>query len=145
MYDDILIPTDASPGAEEAISEAIELAALTDATVHALYVVDTTNYPTLPDGKWATVEEALEGEGKRAVDAIADRAADAGLDAVTAVETGTPHKEILDYAETNDVDLVVMGTHGQTGIDKVLLGSVTENVLRESDQSVLVKNIGDRE
>ncbi len=145
MYDDILIPTDASPGAEEAIAEALELAALTDATVHALYVVDTTNYPTVPDGKWATIEEALEGEGERAVADIADRAADAGLTAETAVETGTPHTEILDYADANDVDLVVMGTHGQTGIDKVLLGSVTENVLRESDQSVLVKNIGDRE
>ena len=144
MYDNILVPTDGSTGAAEAIDEAIELASLTDATVHALYVVDTGNLSTLPDAKWNTIEDALEQEGQRAVADITDQASDHGLSAVTTVRYGTPHEEILDYAATKDVDLIVMGTHGQRGIDRVLLGSVTENVLRESDQSVLVKNIGDR-
>ncbi|WP_136715790.1 universal stress protein [Halorientalis salina] len=145
MYDDILIPTDGSEGAQQAIDEAIELASLTDATVHALYVVDTGNFSTLPDAKWTTIEDALEQEGQQAVTKITNRAADAGLSAVTTVRYGTPHEEILDYADAKGIDLIVMGTHGERGIDRVLLGSVTENVLRESDHSVLVKNIGDRD
>jgi nucleotide-binding universal stress UspA family protein len=145
MYDDILIPTDGSEGAQQAIDEAIELASLTDATVHALYVVDTGNFSTLPDAKWTTIEDALEQEGQQAVTEISDRATDAMISAVTAVRDGTPHEEILDYADEEGVDLIVMGTHGERGIDRVLLGSVTENVLRESDHSVLVKNIGDRD
>lgn len=145
MYDDILVATDGSNGAGLAIDEAIELAALTDATLHALYVVDTANYHTLPDAKWTTIEDALQAEGDQAVADIADSATEAGVEVVTTVAHGTPHREILDYANEQDIDLIVVGTHGDTGIDRVLLGSVTENVLRESDQSVLVKHIGDRE
>jgi nucleotide-binding universal stress UspA family protein len=142
MYDSILIPTDGSEGVDRAIEEAIELAALTDATVHALYVVDTRNFAALPDAKWVTIEDALEDEGREAVTEIADRAEDAGVNPVTVVEQGTPHEKIVEYADTKDIDLIVMGTHGQRGIDRVLLGSVTENVLRGTERSVLVKEVG---
>jgi nucleotide-binding universal stress UspA family protein len=53
------------------------------------------------------------------------------------VAQGTPHQAILDYIGEHDIDLVVMGTHGRTGLDRYLLGSITEKVVRLSDAPVL--------
>lgn len=143
MYDDILVPSDGSEGVQRAIEEGIDLAALTDATVHALFVVDTRDYAPLPDAEWVTIEGALREGGEEAVEAVSDRARAAGVDARTAIRAGTPHAEILAYADEHDVDLLVMGTHGQTGLDRVLLGSVTDKVVRQTERPVLVRRIGD--
>lgn len=53
------------------------------------------------------------------------------------VAQGTPHQAILDHIDEHDIDLVVMGTHGRTGLDRYLLGSITEKVVRLSDAPVL--------
>lgn len=141
MYDDILIPTDGSEGVEEAIGHGIELANLTGATVHGLFVVDTSEAAAIPDPQWMTMEETLEETGQRAVEDVSERARAREIEAVTAIRRGTPHDEIVAYAEEADADLVVMGTHGRSGIDRVLLGSVTDNVVRRADRPVLVKRI----
>ena len=136
MYDRILIPTDGSPAAEAAIEHAIDIADKYDATVHALFVVDGAAYSTLEAGA-EIVMEALESEGKRAVERIAEIADDADLDCETSVVSGTAYRSIREYIDDHDVDLVVMGTHGRRGIDRYLLGSVTERVVRTSDVPVL--------
>ncbi|MDR5674077.1 Nucleotide-binding protein, UspA family [Halalkaliarchaeum sp. AArc-CO] len=136
MYDRILIPTDGSPAAEAAIEHAIDIAEKYDATVHALFVVDGAAYSTLEAGA-EIVMEALESEGKRAVERIAEIADDAGLDCETSVVSGTAYRSIREYIDDHDIDLVVMGTHGRRGIDRYLLGSVTERVVRTSDVPVL--------
>ncbi|MFB6218321.1 MAG: universal stress protein [Halobacteriaceae archaeon] len=143
MYDDILVPTDGSEGVQRAIDHGIDLAALTDATVHALFVVDTAEATAVPDAEWLTVEGALEEAGERAVADVADRARERGVDVTTEVRHGAPHEGIVAYADEHDVDLVVMGTHGRSGIDRVILGSVTENVIRETERPVLVQRIED--
>ncbi len=58
-----------------------------------------------------------------------------------AIEEGTPHERILEYVDDHDVDLIVMGTHGRRGLDRFLLGSVTERVLRGASASVLVTRL----
>jgi nucleotide-binding universal stress UspA family protein len=68
-----------------------------------------------------------------------------GIDVVTAVATGTPHTEILEYADEHDVDLVVMGTHGRTGVERHLLGSVTEKVVRMADAPVVTVRADEEE
>jgi nucleotide-binding universal stress UspA family protein len=69
---------------------------------------------------------------------VIHQAEEAGVDAVEAsVAQGTPHQAILEYVDYHDIDLVVMGTHGRTGLDRYLMGSVTENVVRLSDAPVL--------
>lgn len=136
MYDRILVPTDGSPAAEAAIEHAVDIAAKYDATIHALFVVDSGAYSTLEAGA-EIVLGALETEGERAVERVAKIAADAGLDCETSVATGTAYRTIRDYIEEQDIDLVVMGTHGRRGIDRYLLGSVTERVVRTSDVPVL--------
>jgi nucleotide-binding universal stress UspA family protein len=134
MYETILIPTDGSDAADGAVDRALELAETYGATVHALYAVRPVY--TVEDGL-DRVYAALEADGERATSEIAERAAEAGVDAVTEVRRGPPHSEILDYVDEHGVDLVVMGTHGRTGLDRYLLGSVTEKVVRLADVPVL--------
>ena len=143
MYDDILIPTDGSDGVQDAIEEGIGLAKQTTATVHALYIVDDRDYGTLPDAKWIGLQEALETEGERAVEAVAERSEDAGVETVTTIEEGIPQDEIVAYADNEDVDVIVMGTHGRAGVNRLLLGSVTENVIRRTDVPVHVVRISE--
>ncbi|MFB6165558.1 MAG: universal stress protein [Haloarculaceae archaeon] len=141
MYRNILIPTDGSPGAERAIAEGVELASLTGATVHGLYVVDTRDYNTLPESKWLSLQDELEAQGEDAVAAVRERAAAAGVDVETATARGVPHEEIVDYAADAGVDLIVMGTHGRTGLGHFLLGSVTEKVIRHAPVPIHVVRI----
>lgn len=138
MYDDILVPTDGSEGVEEAVEHARDLAGKYDARVHVLYVVNTSTYSSLPaDSNWESIVSALEEEGERSTSDLAQRLEDSGVEVVREVVDGVPHHEILGYADENGVDLVVMGTHGKTGLDRLLLGSVTEKVVRKSEVPVL--------
>lgn len=136
MYDEILVPTDGSPAADAAIEHAVDLADKYDARVHALYVVDGAAYSTLEAGSEIVIE-ALEAEGEEATERVAEAADDAGVEATTTVTTGTAYRTIRDYVDDNDVDLIVMGTHGRQGLDRYLLGSVTERVVRTSDVPVM--------
>ncbi|MDZ5811672.1 universal stress protein [Halorubrum sp. AD140] len=136
MYSQILVPTDGSPASDAAIEHAIDLAEQYGARLHALYVVDGAAYSTLEAGAEVVVD-ALKSEGKEATQRVADAAAAAGVDCETTVATGTAYRSIRDYVDEHDVDMVVMGTHGRKGLDRYLLGSVTERVVRTSDVPVL--------
>jgi nucleotide-binding universal stress UspA family protein len=136
MYHDVLIPTDGSDAADAAVAHAIDHAVRYDATLHVLHVVDSVAVPPTPNG--GRVLEALEQQGRAAIERVAQRAGDAGVDTVeSAVASGPPHTAILDYVDEHGVDLVVMGTHGRRGLDRVLIGSVTERVVRLADVPVL--------
>jgi len=136
MYDRVLIPTDGSTASEGAIEHAIDLAKQYGATLHALYVVDSGTYSSL-EAAADVVADELRAEGSEAVEAIAARAEDGGVTAETAIETGVVHKSIVDYVDREGIDLVVMGTHGRTGVDRFLLGSVAEKVIRTADAPVM--------
>lgn len=141
MYHDVLIPTDGSDEATNAIREGVALARLTGATVHGLYVVDTRDYSTLPESKWLSLRDELEAEGATATDAVRTEAESAGVEAVTSVARGVPSEEILRYATDNDVDLIVMATHGRTGFERFFLGSTTEKVVRRAAVPVHVVRV----
>ena len=138
MYDRLLVPTDGSPESFEAVDEAVSLAAAVGADLAALFVVDTRDYSTLPEGKWLSLADELEREGERALATVERRADAAGVAVSTAIVRGIPHEAILEHAAETAADVVVMSTHGRTGIDRFLLGSVTENVIRSTDLPVLV-------
>lgn len=145
MYDTILIPTDGSEGVEAAIEEGIDLARVTDATVHVLSVVDDRRYGTIPDAEWVGLHEALESESERAVESVAGQATRSNVETVTAVEEGPPADWIIKYADTNDIDCIVMGTHGRSGLDRLLLGSVTETVIRRTSIPVHIVRVEDED
>lgn len=142
MYDDILLPTDGSSGTAEALEHALAVAKDRDATVHGLYVLDTRLTRAAADDARDDLVENLETEGTAALDDVRDELDAAGVEAVTQTVEGVPHREILAYAEDQNVDLIVMGTHGRTGPDRIAhLGSTTDRVVKNGDHPVLVVDI----
>jgi nucleotide-binding universal stress UspA family protein len=135
MYDQILVPTDGSDGTRGAVEHAIDLATTYDAALHTIYVVDTN---VGIDASIPGTLDAFENAGENAIDEVIQQAKAAGVETTEAVVAqGAPHRAILDYVDEHDISLVVMGTHGRTGLDRYLLGSVTEKVVRLSDAPVL--------
>ena len=144
MYDDILVPTDGSAGTDDTLTHALDIAERRGARVHALSVVDRRVYLSADHDQQEDILASLTDSAHEAVDAVAARADDADVDTTTAVRDGVPHSEILRYADEEDVDLIVIGTHGRTGRDKLVnMGSVTERVVENATQPVLVVHIGD--
>jgi len=162
MYEQILYPTDGSTGSEAAAEDARLLASTFDATVHVLHVVDTRHTGLGMSGAFLAddgpgLSGKAEGGGEAGMvgtradfdelnDALTERAgsmvedvaeAFGDIDTVTAVKPGNPHSVILEYADDNDIDLIVMGTHGRTGIERYLIGSVTEKIVRLADPPVV--------
>ncbi len=144
MYDDILVPTDGSPAAAAAIDHAVDLAERYGARLHALYVVDATAFASVDAGSEMVVD-ALEQEGEQAVEVVREQGEAAGLEVQTTIVSGTAYRSIIDYIEAEGVDLVVMGTHGRRGVERFLLGSVTERVVRSADVPVLTVREGEEE
>ena len=77
-------------------------------------------------------------EGKQATDYVENAGRAANVEVESVILEGNPAEEIINFAENNDIDLIVMGTHGITGIERFLLGSVAENVVRHSKKAVLI-------
>jgi nucleotide-binding universal stress UspA family protein len=143
-YDEVLVPTDGSEAAAAAVEHAVAVAARTGARLHAVNVVDVGRFAAGPDyNPPLELMRYLEDAGETATERVAERARDAGVDAVTAVREGTPARELLDYADENDVDLVAMATAGRTGLSRYLLGSTTERVVRHAEVPVLAVDAGE--
>ena len=146
LYDRILVPTDGSSEGELAVCHALDLAAVHGASVRAIYVVDTARYAGMPmETTWEGVGDLLYDDAEAALSTVRELAAAREVDVETAVVEGSPSREIITDAEDADCDLVVMGTHGRGGIDRLLLGSVAEKVVRGSSVPVLTVRIGDEE
>lgn len=132
-FDRVLLPTDGSQGAEIATEWGMALATAVGASVRALSVVDVRRYPGHSERE--RVRDALEDRGQEALETVRGRGDTAGVDVSGSIEAGSPANVIL--GAVTDADLVVMGTHGQTGVGQWFLGSVTENVVRQSEIPVL--------
>jgi len=138
MYDRILVPTDGSECADSAVEHAIDIARQYDAELHVLSVVDARDVShSAPAISIEQVEQTLRERAESVVEEVAARAEEAGVSVVTAVEPGLPDDAVVEYADEHDCDLIVMGTHGRTGLERYLLGSVTERTVRRSTVPVL--------
>ena len=133
-FDRLLLPTDGSDGAAIAAEWGIELAHRLESSVDALSSIDTS--PLGDERVSDELLEVFENRGEAALDAVRERGEDVGVNVSGSTATGSPVREIPSYATENDVDLIVMGTHGRTGIGQWFLGSVTENVVRQADVPV---------
>ncbi|WP_207588456.1 universal stress protein [Halomontanus rarus] len=132
MYDAVLVPTDGSPGAEAAVDHGIHMAAQNGATVHAVHVVDVTDFGDIAEG-----DEDLVAQGYEVVEPVVAKAEEAGLEVVETVLEGTPHERLLEYAGRKEIDAIAIGTHGKSGLSRVLLGSTAEEIVREAPVPVL--------
>ncbi|WP_254525488.1 universal stress protein [Natrinema caseinilyticum] len=130
----LLLPTDGSDGAAIATEWGIALAARLGSSVHTLYSIDTS--PLVDTRERDELLAALEQRGEEAIDAVRERGEEADVSVSGSIVTDSPVVEITSYATDHDVDLIVMGTHGLTGIGQWFLGSVTENVVRQAEVPV---------
>lgn len=139
LYKKILIATDGSEFTKNAVDYGIDLAKNTGAKLYAIYVVDTAAFASIPmDAAWESMYEILKQEGDEATRYVANRAEAEGLEVERLTVEGHPAEEIIKYAEKNSANLIVMGTLGKSGLDRFLLGSVAEKVVRNSKIPVLV-------
>ncbi|WP_336037252.1 universal stress protein [Halobacterium yunchengense] len=135
-YEDILLPTDGSPGAAHAADHGLDLAAALDATVHALSVVDEPAFGM--DVRSTAFAEESEDAATEAVENVESWAETAGVtDVVRHVEHGKPIEKILAAIDEHGIDAVVMGTTGRQGTDRILLGSVAEKTVRSAPVPVI--------
>ena len=160
MYNNILYPTDGSPGADAALAHCRHLAESYGSIVHVLHAVEQlASYGLSSDlqvdqargtvgdaegegagmvggrTKREEIQESIEAHGTEIVADAASRLSE--VDTQTMVKAGNPYKVILETASECNADLIVMGTHGRTGLDRYLIGSVAEKVVRMSDVPVL--------
>ncbi|GGL59998.1 universal stress protein [Halocalculus aciditolerans] len=139
MYDSVLVPTDGSAVADQAVEHAMHIAKQNDAELHVVHVVDPDAIPVSANA--GRVEDELTDAGERILEDVRDRAVGKGLYVETELLLGTPHVEILDYVDDHEIDLVVMGTHGRGGVSRLLLGSTTERVVRSARVPVLTVHL----
>lgn len=142
--DRLLVPTDGSENAERALPHAAELARIDDGTVDLLNVVDLSEAGGAFDAGGLQPEfvERLEERGREAVEDAAEELGSADAEVRTAVERAEPTDSVAasigTYVDDHGVDTVVMGSHGRSNLNRVLLGSVASKVLRSVDVPVLV-------
>lgn len=139
LYQRILIATDGSEPNKKAVTYGVELARLSGAKVNVAYVVDTAAFASVPmDAGWEMMYELLQKEGNEAIQQIVDDAKASGIDIEGSLLEGHPSHEIIEFAQNNEIDVIVLGTLGKGGLDRFLLGSVAEKVTRNSKVPVLV-------
>ncbi|WP_049890777.1 universal stress protein [Natrinema versiforme] len=138
MANSIIIPTDGSEYAEKASKVGFDFAEKIDATVHALAVgdVNQTERSAVGGGPPQTVDDVTELAETWAAD-LAAAAEERGLEATTVVRSGHPAEEITDYAAALDADMIVIGTAGRSGLERRVLGSVTDKVVRTAPVPVV--------
>jgi nucleotide-binding universal stress UspA family protein len=138
VYADVLFATDGSTPTGPALDRAVTLAVETGATLHVLSVVDSADLDLFSGDAVEAADDLLRDAAEAAVEEASSDAEAAGATVTRAVRVGVPHREICAYADDVGADVVVVGTHGRTGLSRALLGSVAARVVRSSTVPVLV-------
>ena len=143
----IMIATDGSDCSRLATDKGIELARLSVGTVYAVHVISKAYLFNTPmDGDyfmgmnpyWESIHEALKKQGQQAVDYIKGLGEIKGINVESILLEGNPSEELIRYADEEKMDIVIMGTLGKTGLDRILMGSVAGNLARHSKVPVMV-------
>ena len=139
-HERVLVPTDGSPQSRSALDYALR--EFPEAEVIVLTVINPVDAgfsrqaATLGDAEgWYEGVRADAEELLAEVESVAD---DAGVAVDTAIEMGRPARTIVEYADAEDVDQIVIGSHGRSGVARILLGSVAESVVRRSPVPVTI-------
>ena len=152
MFNDILVPLDGSELSERALPMAQNLAQSFDATIHLIHVISRENEYSAARGfeSVALIEMEIDKvrrmnedrlvRGKKYVDQIGSQLSGAGakVESQDAIKEGDPAQNIVDHVKAHHINLVVMSTHGHGGVRRLLMGSVTDRVIRSCEAPVLV-------
>ena len=135
----ILVPTDLSEGAEEALDYACEIATKFGATVHLLNVIGipTLGVPELGIALTSTMIDSMVRDNQAALEQLGESKRNCANIGQLLLRTGDARDSIIQVAKELGADLIVMGTHGRRGVTRALLGSVTEAIVRSAPCPVL--------
>src|SRR6266446_6102255 len=138
----LLVPVDFSETSLEALDYAVDFAKPFRATLTVLFVVEPVYYATPtelygPAANWAVLSGELQRIGRQQLAELAERLKKRRVSCRTVLRTGTPYRIIVDEAKKQRADLIVMSTHGRTGLSHLVMGSVTEKVVRAATCPVL--------
>jgi nucleotide-binding universal stress UspA family protein len=129
MFETIMVPTDGSDYAGRAEDLALDLALALDSRLVALHIIDDRLlYPY----------EVLEDEGKSILKMVREKGQEKGVPVDEILIMGSPTRDLEEIAQKAGADLVVIGTHGKTGFEKMLRGSVAESALKKVQVPVLL-------
>ena len=136
----IMAPTDFSEYSKQAVTSALELAQKFGAKLTILHVIELPPYPVegyAPPSVTATFLEDLERQAAQDLAQIVPEAESAGVEVARVIAVGTPYRKIIETAEAEQVDLIVMATAGRTGFSHLVMGSIAERVVRTATCPVL--------
>jgi nucleotide-binding universal stress UspA family protein len=142
----ILAPTDFSEYSKQAVESALEWAKKFGAKLSILHVIELPAYPAwnpypiegyVPPNLTATFLEDLEHRASQELAQVVPKAESAGVEVARLVAVGSPYRKIIDMAEAEQVDLIVMATAGRTGFSRLVMGSTAERVVRTASCPVL--------
>ena len=137
LFEKILVATDGSDRNQPAVTEALRIGRECKSEVHAVFVIESSTIESAVSG--GVTGDALALMQSEAATSLARVKAKAeGVSLETVILEGKPAGEILQYAKEQKIDLIVVGTQGKKGIERLLLGSVAENIIRSAPCRVLV-------
>ena len=152
MFTNILVPLDGSALSEHALAMAQQLARPSDTTLHLLQVIalqpeldalrssgfESVTMLEMARDAARRLREAQTAHGQAYLEGLAGQLQQAGLHVTTALREGAADEHIIAYAKEHAIDLIVMSTHGHSGVKRLFLGSVTDRVIRAGQTPVLV-------
>ncbi len=136
----ILFPTDFSEGAKNALPYAIDMAKTFGAKLylmHVIYDIATASGLHVPHTSVDQMYSEIQASAQKELERFGLKEREGLTDVEYSIKRGVPYEEILKFAKENNINLIVIGTHGRKGIDRVLFGSTAERVVRNSSCPVL--------
>ena len=139
MFQKILCPVDFSEFTDEILEYTLDITKKYNAELHLIHIIPNLNYFTPYESFFTpenliVVEKNMEAEVNKDFDAIMKKI---GIPAKKVIRTGAAFVEIINYARSESMDLIIIGTHGRTGLEHILIGSVAERVIRKAPCPVL--------
>jgi nucleotide-binding universal stress UspA family protein len=139
VFTNILVAMDGSEASQRAMSQAVDLAKLCNAKLHTIYVVETGLFSSLPmEGTVEIMYSVLEKEGEEVMERAKKYASEKGITLITHLKQGHAGSEILALAEEEKSDLIIVGSHGKSNTDRLLIGSVSTFVVTHSTVTTMV-------
>jgi nucleotide-binding universal stress UspA family protein len=143
MFKSILLPTDGSPLSEKATAIAVEFALLNQAGIVAICVIQPLPFPSMGDSgavlDAGQFETQMQSAAKRNIDKVATAAHAAGVPFQGVITLSpSPYEEIVETAGKYHCDIIIMASHGRSGLNRLLLGSETQKVLAHTTLPVMV-------